>query len=151
MTVGLHLTNQCQPIARNLKNNLQWRCNSVELCKKIESCLPLSVTPLGTEQACLAKNDFLKNCVSYPFYIPLLKNPRPVAMWTSQVALVVKNPPANAGRLKRHQFDPWMGKIPWRKEWQPTLVFLHGESHGERSLAVCSPWGHTESDTTETT
>ena len=34
--------------------------------------------------------------------------------WASQVALVVKNPPANAGRYKRHRFDPWVRKIPWR-------------------------------------
>ena len=74
-----------------------------------------------------------------------------MAIWTSQVALVIKNPPTNAGRLKRPEFDPWVGKIPWRKEWQPTPVFLHVESHGQRSLAVCSPWDHTESDTTETT
>ena len=38
--------------------------------------------------------------------------------------LVVKNPPANAGRHKRHRFDPWVGKIRWRRAWQPTLVFL---------------------------
>ena len=43
----------------------------------------------------------------------------------------------------------WVGKIPWRREWQPALVFLPGESHGQRSLAGYSPWGHTESDTTE--
>ena len=40
-------------------------------------------------------------------------------------------------------------KIPWRREWHPTLVFLPGESHGQRSLAGYSPWGHKESDTTE--
>ena len=40
-------------------------------------------------------------------------------------------------------------KIPWRKEWLPTPVFLLGESHGQQSLAGYSPWGHKESDTTE--
>jgi len=44
-------------------------------------------------------------------------------------------------------FDPWIGKIPWRKEWQPNPVFLPGKSHGQRSLAGCSPWGCKESDT----
>ena len=39
----------------------------------------------------------------------------------------------------------------WRGKWQPTPVFLPGESHGWRSLVGCSPWGHTESDTTEAT
>ena len=39
----------------------------------------------------------------------------------------------------------------WRRKWQPTPVFLPGESHGPRSLVGCSPWGCTESDTTEVT
>ena len=46
-------------------------------------------------------------------------------------------------------FDPWFRKIPWRRERQPIPVFLPGESHGQRSLAGCSPQGHKESDTTE--
>ena len=37
---------------------------------------------------------------------------------------------------------PWSGKIPWRRKWQPTPVFLPGKSHGERSLVGYSPWGH---------
>ena len=51
----------------------------------------------------------------------------------SQVALGVKNPPANA-RHKRCGFDPWVRKIPWRRAQQPTPVFLPGEAHGQRSL-----------------
>ena len=43
----------------------------------------------------------------------------------------------------------WVRKIPWRKTWRPTPVFLPGESHGQRSLAGYSPWGHRESDATE--
>ena len=42
---------------------------------------------------------------------------------------------------KRCEFDPWMRKIPWRRAWQPTPVFLSGESHGQRSLASYNPWG----------
>ena len=42
------------------------------------------------------------------------------------------------GRHERHGFDPWVGKIPWRRAWQPTPS-LPGESHGQRSLAGCSP------------
>ena len=45
-------------------------------------------------------------------------------------------------RCKRHRFSRWVGKIPWRREWQPTAVFLPGESHGHRSLVGYSPWGH---------
>ena len=55
---------------------------------------------------------------------------------TSQVALVVKNLPANAGDVRRCRFDPWVRKIPWRRAWHPTPVFLHGESHGQRSLGA---------------
>uniref|UniRef100_A0AAA9S0E7 Mitochondrial ribosomal protein L32 n=1 Tax=Bos taurus TaxID=9913 RepID=A0AAA9S0E7_BOVIN len=43
----------------------------------------------------------------------------------------------------RPRFDlPWVGKIPWRREWQPTPVFLPGKPHGQRSLASYSPWDH---------
>ena len=49
----------------------------------------------------------------------------------------------------RPGFDPWVGKIPWRRNWQPTPVLLPGESHGGRSLVNYSPWGRKESDTTE--
>ena len=49
----------------------------------------------------------------------------------------------------RPRFNPWVGKVPWRRAWQPTPVFLLGESHGQRSLAGYSPWGHKELDTTE--
>ena len=44
---------------------------------------------------------------------------------------VVKNPPT----MKALRFDPWVRKIPWRRAWQPILVFLPGEAHGQRSLA----------------
>ena len=54
--------------------------------------------------------------------------------WSFQVALVVKEPACQCGIRKRCGFDPWVGKIPWRREWQPTPVFLPGESHGQRSL-----------------
>ena len=52
-------------------------------------------------------------------------------------------------RHKRCWFDPWVGKIPWRRAWQPTPVFFPGEFHGQRSLVAYSPWGPKESDTTE--
>ena len=57
---------------------------------------------------------------------------------------VVKDPPANAGDPG---FDPWVRKIPWRRKWQSTPVFLPGESHGQRSLAgyrlvSCKSVGH---------
>ena len=53
-------------------------------------------------------------------------------------------------RRKRHGFDPWVGKIPWRRAWQPTPVFLPGESQAQRRLAGYSPWGRKQSDPTNT-
>ena len=47
------------------------------------------------------------------------------------------------------RFNPWVGKIPWRREWQPTLVFLLREFLGQRSLAGYSPWAHKKLDTTQ--
>ena len=48
-----------------------------------------------------------------------------------------------------HGFNPWVKKIPWRRKWQLTPVFLPGEPHGQRRLASYSPWGCKELDTTE--
>ena len=50
---------------------------------------------------------------------------------------------------QRRGLDPQLGKVPQRREWQPTPVFLPGESQGQRGLAGYSAWGHTELDTTE--
>ena len=59
----------------------------------------------------------------------------------SQGALVVKEPTCQCWRYKSCGFYPWIGKIPWRRAWQPTPVFLPGESHGQRSLVGYSPLG----------
>ena len=66
---------------------------------------------------------------------------------TSQVAMVVKYPPASVGDV-RDSFSPCIRKIPWRRAWQSTPVFLLGKSHGQKSLASYSPGGCQESDTT---
>ena len=52
-------------------------------------------------------------------------------------------------QCRRCGFDPWIGKIPWRKAWQPTPVFLPWTFHGQRSLGGYSPWDCKELDTTE--
>ena len=57
---------------------------------------------------------------------------------------MVKNLPA-----VQETSDPWVGKIPWRRKWQTTPVFLPGEFHGQRNLAGYSPWGRKESDIAE--
>ena len=55
----------------------------------------------------------------------------------------------SASSAGRPRFNPWVGKIPCRRKWQPTPVFLPGELHGQRSLVGLSSWGSTESDTAE--
>ena len=60
-----------------------------------------------------------------------------------------EEPACQCRRRKRHTFDPWVGKIPWRRKRQPTPVFLPGGSPGQRSLAGCRPRGHRESDATK--
>ena len=54
------------------------------------------------------------------------------------VCVCVSEPPRkplNLPAMQETQFDSWVGKIPWRREWQPTSLFLPGEFHGQRSLA----------------
>ena len=57
--------------------------------------------------------------------------------------------PCQGRRGKRCRFDPWVGKIPWNRKWQPIPVFLPGKFHRQRSLEGYSPWGRKESDMTE--
>ena len=81
---------------------------------------------------------------SVPLVSPLLKNNTGLPREHSDKELTCQH--RRHGRLG---FDPWVRKIPWRRKWQPTPVFLPGESHGQRSLEGYSPWGCKESDTTE--
>ena len=64
----------------------------------------------------------------------------------SLVAQTVKNLP----EMQKTRFDPWVGKIPWKREWVSTPVFLPGEFHRQQSLVGYSPWGGKELDTTAT-
>ena len=57
-----------------------------------------------------------------------------------------KEPSCQSRGCKRCEFDPWARKMPWRRAWQLTPVFLPGESHGQRSLTSYGPWGHNWSD-----
>ena len=54
-----------------------------------------------------------------------------------------------ACQCKEHEFNPWVGKVPWRRKWQPAPIFLSGKVSGQRSLAGYSPWGHRESGMTK--
>ena len=65
-----------------------------------------------------------------------------VQLVASLVAQMVKRLPA----MPETGFDPWVGKIPWRRKWQPTPVLLPGKFHGRKSLVGYSPWGRKEQD-----
>ena len=104
-------------------NSGDWLRNTMKVLALPERC---------TSVINLAMYFFEKVNLNLYFYMQLVG--------ASQVALVVKNPPANAGHPRHRVFDPWVRKIPWRRAWQPASVFLPGESHGQRSLAGCSPW-----------
>ena len=63
--------------------------------------------------------------------------------------LLVKNLPANTGDIRDVGLIPGSGRFPWKRKWQPTPVFVPGESHGQRSLVGYNPWGCKESDMTD--
>ena len=86
-------------------------------------------------------------------HIPLqeqsLQNRGYTSMYRLPSWLSGKEPTCHCRSCRRRGFDPWIWKLPWRRKWQPTPVFLPGKSHGQRILAGYSPWGHRESDPTE--
>ena len=61
-----------------------------------------------------------------------------IFLWASLVAQMTKNPPT----MCETWVDPWIGKIPWRRSWQPTPVSLPGESYRQKRMAGYSPWDH---------
>ena len=97
---------------------------------------PWSGLPGGLRPTGLHTCGTCKLCPSLPLFYPLSK-------WASG-----KEPVCQCRRCKIHGFNPWVRKIPWRRKWQPTPVFLPGESRGQRSLGGYSPWV-AESDKTE--
>ena len=68
-------------------------------------------------------------------------------VWDLPGGSVGKNWPAMQ-ETEEMMLDPCVGKIPWSRKWQLTLVFLPGKFHGQRSLVGYSPWSHKESDMT---
>ena len=122
--------------------SLAWQADSSPLCHLGSPILypwgSQVANPLATHQ---------ESVYMYQSHFLLLK---PTVDRVAQVALVVKNLPANAGDV-RHGFNSRVGKISWRKAWQPTPVFLSGGSHGQRNLADYNPYSRTELDMTEVT
>ena len=92
-----------------------------------------SFSPFGYHEYCWYEYLCASFCVDICF------------QWASLVAQTV-NTACNVGR---HRFNPWVGKIPWRRKWWTTPVFLPVNSHGQQSLAGESPLGRKDLDMTE--
>ena len=110
-------------------------CDSMD-CSPPFFC-PWTVPSKNTGVCCLSYFRGLKRCTPFSGGFP--------------GGAVVKNLPADSGdpRGAGSRDTSWIKKIPWRRKWQPILVFLPGKFHGQRSLACYSPWTHKESDMTE--
>ena len=138
------------------------------LAKLLQLCLtlyhPMDHSPLGSVSLAFSRQEYWSGLpCALPGDVP---NPRllhllhwqagslPLApfgkpLYSIWVASLVAQLVKICLQCRRPGFDPWVGKIPWRRKWQPTPAFLLGKSHGQRSLVGCSPWGHKESGTTE--
>ena len=113
LTLGLYLSTALQPC---LDTPILKRQHSL-LFSQRKNCLHLHLTPCPP-----------------PFFLP-------------QIVLnsISHFPGGTSGKeftcqCRRSRFDPWAGKIPWRRAWQPTPVFLPGESQGQRTLVDYSPY-----------
>ena len=69
-------------------------------------------------------------------------------LFPNEVTFTASEEKESICQCRRWGFDPWVGKILWRRKWQPTPSCLSGKSHRHRSLACCNSWGHKESDMT---
>jgi len=94
---------------------------------------------LDTTLACSGEGD------GTPLQYSCLENPLDRGAWWAAVHGVAKS------QTRLSDFTFTFTFMLWRRKWQPTPVFLPGESQGRESLVGCSPWGHEESDTTEVT
>ena len=107
------------------------------------SCLENSMgqrSPVGYSPWCCRESDMTERLTLFSL-LYLIYRPHG--------SLSGKGPACQCRRRRRLGFDPWVGKIPWRRKRQPTPVFLPGEFYGQRSLVGYSPRGHRESGTTE--
>ena len=88
----------------------------------------------------------LKKKTPFPFLIPLIMLIDNIGLprWLSG-----KESACQCRKHRRHGFDPQVGKIPWRRKWQPAPIYSPSKLHGQRSLVGYSPWGCKKSGTTE--
>ena len=159
---------KCGKILNNsvLQNELFNKCSILKCSfkKKMTAIYPAKQNPLTCKKSVFTRDIFTYFLSSYSrTYTYLLtyqnlptkhmkKDVLSFLFWTtilSGLAYLTASSMAQQYRIclqcKRHGFDPWVRKIPWRRKWQPTPVFLSEKSHGQRSLAGYSPQDGKES------
>ena len=136
-------TVKCNPLAQMISLSC-WICPQIFPCSFFLPRLSLLSYWTTMDYNTLCHNWFKylslpsHNHKILPTTLPPSKNLVP---WVAQMV-------KNLIQCGRPRFDPWVRKIPWKKKWQPILVFLPGKSHGQRSLAGYSPCTRKESDMT---
>ena len=150
------------PGVRKIPWRREWKPTLVFLLGKCCGQRSLvACSPLGREESETTERlhfHFSLLCIGEgngnPLQCSCLENPKDGGAWWAAVYGVAqswtrlkrlssssshKEPTCQCRKHKRCRFDPWVGKIPWRREWQPTPLFLPGKSHGQGSLAGYSP------------
>ena len=92
------------------------------------------------------QNEIVQESASDIYLVNLREGSFPMSGRERKMVTFIEHPRWLSGKesacqCRRHGLDPWVGKIPWRRKWQPTLVFLPEKSHGQRNLVGCGPWG----------
>ena len=157
-------------LTRTYSPNILWplRCslNKLDthlpqaLCTRCYLCLEYSTPEIYADRCLIIRYSSryhhlsVMRCFSWLLYLNLESPDIPFcpsrpSYWGFPGGASGKESTCQCRRHKSLGFDPWIERIPWRREWQPTPVFSPGESHGQRSLEGYSPQGHKESDTTE--
>ena len=115
--------------------------NNFKNGKEIISALNSGLTEIG--QSRIFRKVVVEDGPTRPpfIYIVLYGNNRGLPWWLRWYSICLQ--------CRRPRFDPWVGKIPWRRKWQPTPVFLPGKSHGRWSLVGYCSWSRKGLDTTE--
>ena len=114
-----------------------------ELFQKHLDVLRLNFSALRERSNGLLAHSLIQNV--FTWNLPCIQHS---LIWGFPGSVSGREPTCQCRKHKRHDCDPQV-KIPWRRAWQPTPVFLLEESLGQRSLEGYSPWGHKESDMTE--
>ena len=96
-------------------------------------------------ELCKCKSTVITRFIYFPISILTYNKHKVNYALSSHGGSVVKE---SLCQCRRHEFDCWVRKIPWRRKWLPTPASLLGKSHGQRSLVGYSPWGRKESDMT---